>query len=87
MQISVPQAVAANFLGKAPGWYKQSVVAFLIINPLLFLFNPYIAGWALVLKFYFHFSDGITMLSVTPGRSIADASDIYWYDNTRTYET
>jgi NhaB family Na+:H+ antiporter len=53
MQMLVPRAVAANFLGKAPTWYKQAIVAFLIINPILFVFNPFIAGWGLVIEFIF----------------------------------
>jgi NhaB family Na+:H+ antiporter len=53
MQMSVTQAVAAIFFGNAPTWYKQAIVTFLIINPILFMFNPYAAGWALVLEFIF----------------------------------
>ena len=43
MQMSIPQAIAANFLGKAPIWYKQAIIAFLIINPLLFIYSPFLA--------------------------------------------
>ncbi len=53
MQMSVTQAVAANFLGKAPTWYKQAIVAFLIINPILSVIIPSVAGWALVLESIF----------------------------------
>ncbi|MGK0380734.1 MAG: NhaB family Na+:H+ antiporter [Flavobacteriales bacterium] len=67
MQMSVPQAVAANFLGKAPTWYKQAIVAFLIINPILFVINPYIAGWALVLEFIFTLAMALKCYPLQPG--------------------
>jgi NhaB family Na+:H+ antiporter len=67
MQMSVPQAVAANFLGKAPTWYKQAIVAFLILNPILFILNPYIAGWALVLEFIFTLAMALKCYPLQPG--------------------
>jgi len=67
MQMTVPQAVAANFLGKAPTWYKQAIIAFLIINPFLFIFNPYIAGWALVLEFIFTLAMALKCYPLQPG--------------------
>jgi NhaB family Na+:H+ antiporter len=67
MQMSVPQAVAANFLGKAPTWYKQAIVVFLIINPILFIFNPYIAGWTLVLEFIFTLAMALKCYPLQPG--------------------
>lgn len=42
------------FLGAAPGWYKLCIVAFLIINPVLFLtVGSFVAGWVLVAEFIF----------------------------------
>lgn len=67
MQMSVPQAVAANFLGKAPSWYKQTIVAFLIINPILFVFSPYLAGWALVVEFIFTLAMALKCYPLQPG--------------------
>jgi len=67
MQMSIPQAVAANFLGNAPTWYKQAIVAFLVINPILFLFNPYIAGWALVIEFIFTLAMALKCYPLQPG--------------------
>lgn len=47
-------ALAKNFLGNAPNWYKLTIVAFLIINPiLLFVAGPFITGWALIAEFIF----------------------------------
>ena len=67
MQMSVIQAVTANFLGKAPTWYKQAIVAFLIINPTLFVINPCVAGWALVLEFIFTLAMALKCYSLQPG--------------------
>ncbi|MBL4631826.1 MAG: sodium/proton antiporter NhaB [Paraglaciecola sp.] len=67
MQMSIHQAVAANFLGKAPTWYKQAIVAFLIINPILFIINPYVAGWALVLEFIFTLAMALKCYPLQPG--------------------
>ncbi|MGS2720362.1 sodium/proton antiporter NhaB [Paraglaciecola aestuariivivens] len=67
MQMTIPQAVAANFLGKAPTWYKQAIIAFLIINPILFAYNPYIAGWALVLEFIFTLAMALKCYPLQPG--------------------
>ena len=41
-----------SFLGSAPRWYKALIVAFLIINPLVFFFiDPFVAGWLLLMEF------------------------------------
>ncbi len=45
---------ARLFLGAAPGWYKLCIVAFLIINPLVFVSGGvFAAGWLLVIEFIF----------------------------------
>ena len=54
----MPQTLAAafgkNFLGKAPGWYKLAILAFLIANPILVLVaGPFVAGWVLIGEFIF----------------------------------
>jgi NhaB family Na+:H+ antiporter len=46
-------ALRDNFLGNSPVWYKNTIIAFLILNPILVTFDPFIAGWALVLEFIF----------------------------------
>jgi NhaB family Na+:H+ antiporter len=60
-------ALAANFLGSAPRWYKRTIVAFLILNPVLFLLSPYIAGWALVLEFIFTLAMSLRCYPLQPG--------------------
>ena len=43
-----------NFLGKAPNWYKQVILLFLIANPIvMFVFGPVTAGWLLIAEFIF----------------------------------
>ncbi len=47
-------AFARNFLGNAPGWYKLTIVAFLMANPIfLFTAGPFITGWLLIGEFIF----------------------------------
>ncbi len=67
MQMSMPVAVYRNFLGHAPDWYKQTILAFLIINPFLFMLNPYVAGWALVLQFIFTLAMALKCYPLQPG--------------------
>ena len=57
MSLSLPQAFARNFLGHAPDWYKLTIVAFLVVNPLVLVAGgadgPALAGWLLLLEFIF----------------------------------
>lgn len=67
MQLSLPQAIYQNFLGHAPNWYKKVILAFLVINPILFQLNPYLAGWALVLEFIFTLAMALKCYPLQPG--------------------
>ena len=61
-----------NFLGHAPNWYKITIVAFLLLNPILLLIaGPYIAGWALVLEFIFTLAMALKCYPLQPGGLIA----------------
>ncbi len=54
MPKSLPHAFLKNFLGNAPIWYKLTIVAFLIANPiLLYTVGPFITGWILIGEFIF----------------------------------
>ena len=54
MTTSIKGAFLDNFLGNSPEWYKITIVAFLVLNPVLFFMGyPFIAGWALILEFIF----------------------------------
>lgn len=68
MQLSMPMAVYKNFLGHAPDWYKKTIFAFLIINPILFHFvSPYLAGWVLILEFIFTLAMALKCYPLQPG--------------------
>ncbi len=54
MNETLQTAFKRQFLGHAPKWYKLTIVAFLIINPLITYFiSPTLAGWCLVIEFIF----------------------------------
>ena len=47
------QAFVRNFLGNSPMWYKQAILAFLVINPILLVVaGPVVTGWILI--FFYH---------------------------------
>lgn len=61
-----------NFLGQAPEWYKLTIVAFLLCNPLLLqIAGPYITGWAIVLEFIFTLAMALKCYPLQPGGLIA----------------
>jgi len=61
-----------NFLGNSPEWYKYAIIAFLVINPILFFYvSPYIAGWALVLEFIFTLAMALKCYPLQPGGLLA----------------
>ncbi|HEY6643557.1 sodium/proton antiporter NhaB [Povalibacter sp.] len=71
MSSSLTTAFAQNFLGSAPGWYKRTIVGFLILNPLLFFFGgpfgPTIAGWLLLIEFIFTLVMALKCYPLQPG--------------------
>lgn len=72
MQQSFMSAIYKNFLGNSPEWYKLSIIAFLVINPILFFFiDPYLAGWALVLEFIFTLAMALKCYPLQPGGLLA----------------
>lgn len=65
-------ALAGNFLGRAPAWYKGCIVGFLAINPvLLWGAGPFIAGWVLVLQFIFTLAMALRCYPLQPGGLLA----------------
>ena len=65
-------AIYANFLGRAPPWYKATIVAFLVVNPLvLTLAGAYVAGWVLVLQFIFTLAMALRCYPLQPGGLLA----------------
>ncbi|WP_093392628.1 hypothetical protein [Halopseudomonas xinjiangensis] len=54
MASAILPALAGNFLGQAPVWYKQTIAAFLVRTPLfMWLLGPYLTGWILVVESIF----------------------------------
>ncbi len=65
------KAFGLNFMGSASPWYKLLIVAFLIINPILFWINPFVAGWALVAEFIFTLAMALECYPLQPGGLLA----------------
>ena len=72
MAQTMPQAFMANFLGQAPQWYKQTIIVFLILNPILFYtVGPFITGWILILEFIFTLALALKCYPLQPGGLLA----------------
>jgi Na+:H+ antiporter, NhaB family len=73
--MALAQALARNFLGHAPDWYKVTIVAFLAVNPLVMLVGgadgPVIAGWLLLLEFIFTLAMALRCYPLQPGGLLA----------------
>ncbi|QJR82208.1 sodium/proton antiporter NhaB [Alteromonas pelagimontana] len=67
MQTSMTVATYRNFLGHAPDWYKTTIIGFLIANPLLFMVDPYLSGWILVIEFIFTLAMALKCYPLQPG--------------------
>ncbi|TDJ25983.1 MAG: sodium/proton antiporter NhaB [Gammaproteobacteria bacterium] len=65
---SILSAYWSNFLGIAPDWYKRTILAFLIVNPILFnTIGPFASGWILVLQFIFTLAMALKCYPLQPG--------------------
>jgi len=65
-------AFGRNFLGNAPQWYKYSIAAFLVLNPLLYyLLGGAVAGWALIAEFIFTLAMALRCYPLQPGGLLA----------------
>jgi Na+:H+ antiporter, NhaB family len=71
MVSSISQAFGANFLGQSAGWYKKLIIAFLIINPIVFAINPFLAGWLLILEFILTLAMALKCYPLQPGGLLA----------------
>ena len=61
-------ALWSNFLGESPRWYKQTIIAFLVLNPFILLGAcPVVAGWALVAEFIFTLALALRCYPLQPG--------------------
>tara|TARA_R110000823_G_scaffold305166_2_gene427066 strand:- start:1349 stop:2854 length:1506 start_codon:yes stop_codon:yes gene_type:complete len=72
MNDSPPLALWKNFLGPSPNWYKQTIVGFLLVNPLLLLvLGPFITGWILIAEFIFTLALALRCYPLQPGGLLA----------------
>jgi NhaB family Na+:H+ antiporter len=73
--MALAQALARNFLGHAPDWYKLTIVGFLVVNPLVLLAGgvdgPFVAGWVLLLEFIFTLAMALRCYPLQPGGLLA----------------
>ncbi len=54
-----------------PDWYKLALIIFLIVNPLIFLISPFVAGWLLVAEFIFTLAMALKCYPLLPGGLLA----------------
>jgi NhaB family Na+:H+ antiporter len=72
MSESSAQAFWHNFLGPSPIWYKQAIIGFLVINPiLLFTLGPFFTGWVLIAEFIFTLALALRCYPLQPGGLLA----------------
>jgi len=66
------QALAKNFLGNSPQWYKNAIILFLVMNPLILIsFGPFVTGWVLLLEFIFTLALALKCYPLQPGGLLA----------------
>jgi NhaB family Na+:H+ antiporter len=64
-------AFAENFLGQSTNWYKLLIIAFLVINPVVFAISPFVAGWLLILEFILTLAMALKCYPLQPGGLLA----------------
>ena len=65
-------AFAANFLGDAPRWYKFTILAFLLMNPVaMAVIGPFATGWLILLQFIFTLALALRCYPLQPGGLLA----------------
>jgi NhaB family Na+:H+ antiporter len=61
-----------NFLGNAASWYKLTIIAFLLVNPIVMVVaGPFVAGWLLVAEFIFCLAMALKCYPLQPGGLLA----------------
>lgn len=65
-------ALAKSFLGHTPRWYKQAIVACLLLNPLVYLtVGPLVTGWLILAEFIFTLAMALKCFPLQPGGLLA----------------
>lgn len=71
MSHSLGSAFTGNFLGNASNWFKFTIIGFLLINPVIWMIDPFVAGWLLVLEFIFCLAMALKCYPLQPGGLLA----------------
>ncbi|MFP5259677.1 MAG: SLC13 family permease, partial [Acidobacteriota bacterium] len=72
MPRTLPQAFLANLLGNAPDWYKLTIAAFLLANPILLVtVGPFVTGWLLIAEFIFTLAMALSCYPLPAGGLLA----------------
>ncbi len=65
-------ALYSNFLGNSSGWYKKTIIAFLLLNPIVvFTLGNTVAGWLLIGEFIFTLAMALKCYPLQPGGLLA----------------
>ncbi len=66
-------AFIENFLGRAPDWYKLTIVGFLVANPIVAFLtgNYFLVGWMLIAEFIFCLAMALKCYPLQPGGLLA----------------
>ena len=71
MSYTYTKAFRENFLGHSPNWYKLTIIAFIVINPFVFMLDPFLAGWVLIGEFIFTLAMALKCYPLQPGGLLA----------------
>ena len=72
MSSTLAQAFQKNFLGNSPDWYRNTIVIFLIANPILLMVSsPFVVGWVLIAQFIFTLAMALKCYPLQPGGLLA----------------
>ena len=72
MHRTIAQSVLDNFLGNAAGWYKLTIIGFLLVNPIVMVtLGSFVAGWLLVAEFIFCLAMALKCYPLQPGGLLA----------------
>ena len=90
MPKTLSSAFIHNFLGHAPSWYKQTIIMFLVLNPiLLYALGPTVTGWLLIGEFIFTLAMALKCYPLQPGGLLAIEAVVIGLTSPKTvyYET
>ncbi len=71
MAHTTADAVGQSFLGNSPTGYNQPIVPCLVVTPIIAIYDPFIARWALVLQFIFTLAMALKCYPLQPGGLLA----------------